>query len=216
MNNLEILKLFPESVFKYKFEEFKNYNPELSNYIYNLYQSDETGITRSNRGGWHSKDFDLRDASSIQVKFALQLQKYILNTFKELGWKTENKKIQIKIINTSFLKKYSYRLEKMARARNYLAKFIKKINLDFVVCVDLDDVISNGINKKEFLNSLQILDKRNDLFGISAISKPYYYDIAGLRIKNYFMKNIYHISKVRKIFKGYILRKKYIYDVQKK
>ena len=81
----------------------------------------------------------------------------------------KNKKIQIKIINTSFLKKYSYRLEKMARARNYLAKFIKKINLDFVVCVDLDDVISNGINKKEFLNSLQILDKRNDLFGISAI-----------------------------------------------
>jgi uncharacterized protein (TIGR02466 family) len=96
MDNLEILKLFPESVFKYKFEKFENFNPELSNYIYNLNQSDKSGITRSNKGGWHSEDFDLRDGNSVQVKFALELQKYILNTFKELGWKTENKKIQIK------------------------------------------------------------------------------------------------------------------------
>ena len=95
MENLEILKLFPESVFKYKFEKFENFNPELSKYIYNLNQSDGTGITRSNKGGWHSKDFDLRDGNSIQVKFALEIQKYILNTFRELGWKTENKKIQI-------------------------------------------------------------------------------------------------------------------------
>ena len=96
MDNLEILKLFPESVFKYKFEKFENFNPELSNYIYNLNQSDKSGITRSNKGGWHSEDFDLRDGNSVQVKFALELQKYILNTFKELGWKTENKNIQIK------------------------------------------------------------------------------------------------------------------------
>ena len=95
MDNLEILKLFPESVFKYKFEKFENFNPELSNYIYNLNKSDKAGVTKSNRGGWHSEDFDLRDSNSIQVKFALELQKYILNTFKELGWKTENKKIQI-------------------------------------------------------------------------------------------------------------------------
>jgi len=95
MENLEILKLFPESVFKYKFEKFENFNPELSNYIYNLNKSDKAGVTKSNRGGWHSEDFDLRDSNSIQVKFALELQKYILNTFKELGWKTENKKIQI-------------------------------------------------------------------------------------------------------------------------
>ena len=96
MENLKILKLFPESVFKYKFEKFKNFNSELSTYIYHLKQLDETGITKSNKGGWHSKDFDLTDGNSIQVKFALELQKYILNTFKELGWKTQNKKIQIK------------------------------------------------------------------------------------------------------------------------
>ena len=96
MENLEILKLFPESVFKYKFKKFKEFNPGLSKYIYNLNKEDSIGINRSNKGGWHSKDFDLRDRSSIQLKFALELQNYILNTFKHLGWKTENKKIQIK------------------------------------------------------------------------------------------------------------------------
>tara|TARA_B100000674_G_C37830388_1_gene910260 strand:+ start:652 stop:1254 length:603 start_codon:yes stop_codon:yes gene_type:complete len=96
MENLEILKLFPESVFKYKFKKFKEFNPELSKYIYNLNKEDSVGINRSNKGGWHSKDFDLRDRSSIQLKFALELQNYILNTFKKLGWKTENKQIQIK------------------------------------------------------------------------------------------------------------------------
>ena len=96
MENLEILKLFPESIFKYKFKKFKEFNPELSKYIYKLNTEDSVGINRSNKGGWHSKDFDLRDRSSIQLKFALELQNYILNTFKKLGWKTENKQIQIK------------------------------------------------------------------------------------------------------------------------
>ena len=96
MENLEILKLFPESIFKYKFKKFKEFNPELSKYIYKLNKEDSVGINRSNKGGWHSKDFDLRDRSSIQLKFALKLQNYILNTFKKLGWKTENKQIQIK------------------------------------------------------------------------------------------------------------------------
>ena len=37
MKKLEILKLFPEPVLKYKFENFNDFNKELSNYIYNLY-----------------------------------------------------------------------------------------------------------------------------------------------------------------------------------
>ena len=36
MENLEILKLFPEAVLKYKFEKFKEFNPKLSEYIYSL------------------------------------------------------------------------------------------------------------------------------------------------------------------------------------
>ena len=41
MKNLEILKLFPEPVLKYKIENFNDFNNELSNYIYNLYENDK-------------------------------------------------------------------------------------------------------------------------------------------------------------------------------
>lgn len=96
MNNPEILKFFPEPVFKYKFESFKDYNIELSKYIYQLFEKDNNGIKRSNRGGWHSTNFELNDKNSIQLKFAMGLQKYILQTFQNLGWKTENQNIRIK------------------------------------------------------------------------------------------------------------------------
>ena len=96
MDNSEVLKFFPEPVFKYNFKNSAKYNPKLSDYIYELYKKDSNGINRSNRGGWHSKNFELSESNSIQLKFALELQEYILNTFQNLGWKTENQNIRIK------------------------------------------------------------------------------------------------------------------------
>ena len=55
----EILKLFPEPIFKYKFDDYKDFNKELSKYIYDLYEKDKKGIESSNRGGWHSENFKL-------------------------------------------------------------------------------------------------------------------------------------------------------------
>ena len=96
MDNPEVLKFFPTPVFKFRFEKFRTFNEELSNYIYKLYGEDSKGVDRSNRGGWHSKTFELNDKNSIQLKFALELQKYILKTFTNLGWKTENQNIRIR------------------------------------------------------------------------------------------------------------------------
>ena len=96
MDNPEVLKFFPSPVFKFRFEKFRTFNEELSNYIYKLYEEDSKGVDRSNRGGWHSKTFELNDKNSIQLKFALELQKYILKTFTNLGWKTENQNIRIR------------------------------------------------------------------------------------------------------------------------
>ena len=96
MSDKEIFKFFPEPVFKYKFDKFKKFNKELADYIYKLRSEDNVGLTKSNRGGWHSKNFKLNDKNSIQFKFALELQKYILDVFQNYGWKTEQKKIQIK------------------------------------------------------------------------------------------------------------------------
>ena len=72
----EILKLFPEPIFKYKFDDYKNINKELSKYIYDLYEKDNKGIERSNRGGWHSENFKLSQPNSIN--------KNLLKKFKNI------------------------------------------------------------------------------------------------------------------------------------
>ena len=96
MSNHETIKLFPEPIFKYQFKNYKIINNELEKYIYKLYEEDNNGLERSNRGGWHSKNFRLAEKDSIQQKFAIQVQDYILKTFQSLGWKTKDKNIRIK------------------------------------------------------------------------------------------------------------------------
>jgi len=96
MEDLKILKLFAEPVFKYKLENYEDFNKELEKYIYQLKKEDlNKNITLSNRGGWHSPNFKLTQTGTIQHKFALAMQKYILRTCLELGWVTENKHIRI-------------------------------------------------------------------------------------------------------------------------
>jgi len=95
MNNPEVSLFFPEPIFKYKFEDYESFNKDLKSYIYELQKEGSSGQIKSNRGGWHSPNFKLADNNSIQFKFAIELQKYILKTFQTLGWKTENKNISI-------------------------------------------------------------------------------------------------------------------------
>ncbi len=91
----QILKLFPEPIFKYKLKDYEKFNKELSDYIYSLQSEDQEGLKRSNKGGWHSKNFQLTNKNSIQFKFALKVQEYILNAFQNFGWKIKNKNIRI-------------------------------------------------------------------------------------------------------------------------
>ena len=106
----------------------------------------------------------------------------------------------------------------MSNLRQSLKDKIKtfKKKMDFVCWFDLDDVIKKSLSLKKFHNSNLKLIKKSNLFGISSGSKPYYYDILSFRKKNFFTKNIYPISLKKNIFTGYKLRKKYIYDIQKK
>lgn len=96
MNETVIYKLFPEPVFKYQLKNFEVLNKELSIFIYKLRDEDSEGLKKSNKGGWHSKNFNLGIKDSIQNKFALELQKNIVNVFQNYGWKTKNVPIQIK------------------------------------------------------------------------------------------------------------------------
>ena len=83
----EIVNLFPQPIFRYKVDNFKSYNKELEEYIYKLREEDEEGIIRSNRGGWHSKPFAIREKGSIQQRFTKELSKYIFDTIQGYGWK---------------------------------------------------------------------------------------------------------------------------------
>ena len=93
--NREILKYFPQPIFKYKVDNYKTFNKELEEYIYKLKEEDEDGIVRSNRGGWHSKSFKVTEEGSIQHRFTLALSKYIFDTFQCYGWKCVPEKIVV-------------------------------------------------------------------------------------------------------------------------
>ena len=93
MDNKEVLNFFPQTIFKYKVNNFKEYNKKLSEYIYSLQRENKDGIQRSNRGGWHSSSFNLKDTNSIQHKFALETSKYVFDTIKTYGWILEPDKV---------------------------------------------------------------------------------------------------------------------------
>ena len=85
-----IYRLFPEPVFKYKLKNYKELNQELSQYIYKLRDEDNEGLKKCNKGGWHSKNFDLKNTKSIQHKFLLEITKYVFDGIKTFGWKSIN------------------------------------------------------------------------------------------------------------------------------
>ncbi len=89
----ETLNFFPQPVFKYKVNNFEEYNEKLSDYIYKLYSEDKNGILRSNKGGWHSKPFDLKDTNSIQHKFLLETTKNVFDAIKAFGWKLDPSRV---------------------------------------------------------------------------------------------------------------------------
>ena len=95
MGEQEIIKLFPEPIFKFKLEDFKNFNKDLSEYIYKLRETDKEGISKSNRGGWHSQYFMLDQKNTVQQKFALKVQEYIVRVFQLYGWKIKDVNIRI-------------------------------------------------------------------------------------------------------------------------
>jgi hypothetical protein len=126
----------------------------------------------------------------------------------------------IKLLNTYFLKKYTNRIFRIAKGRNFLQKYIikKKIKARYVCVMDLDNVLDTILDKKEFIKMLKLLKNKKNLYnGISVKSKPYYYDILAFSSDQFISKNILEIQSARNFFfNAYFLRKKNIYSMQKK
>ena len=93
MQNRNVLKLFPQPLIHYKFEDYKEQNIELEKYVKNLYEKDSNGLQRSNIDGWHSPDFSLKEKDTAAYKFFTSLRKYLVDVFKILGWRYDPDKI---------------------------------------------------------------------------------------------------------------------------
>ena len=91
----QILKLFPQPIFKYQINDFRKINEELLKYIYTLNKLDKDGVKKSNINGWHSRPFDFKEDNGIPNKFYLQIRKYIKDVFTKLGWEYNETKLNV-------------------------------------------------------------------------------------------------------------------------
>ena len=85
MSDYKVYKLFPTPVFHYKLENYEELNKELEKYILDLKKKDKTGQLKSNRGGWHSPFFDLKN--EIPMKFFNKMKSFLEKIItNEMGW----------------------------------------------------------------------------------------------------------------------------------
>ena len=106
----EILKLFPQPVFKFKVKDYDNINLNLLKYIYDLQKKDEKGVKKSNVNGWHSQPFDLSNPNEIPNKFFNSINVYIRSVFKSYGWLFDGAKIKCTSMWAIINKKNSFNI----------------------------------------------------------------------------------------------------------
>ena len=116
----QILKLFPQPVFKYQIRNYKNINEELLSYIYNLEKEDPKGVKKSNIFGWHSKSFDLLEKNNTPNKFFLMIEDHIKDVFNKYGWVFNPLKVKCTSMWAIINRKNSFNIEH-THSNNYLS-----------------------------------------------------------------------------------------------
>jgi|TARA_B100002052_G_C15765073_1_gene544246 uncharacterized protein (TIGR02466 family) len=110
MKNYQIYKSFPTPVFHYNLENYEEFNNSLENYILNIKNQNKDGIIKSNQGGWHSPNFDLKNDKSAK-KFVSVFDKYVEKTIKEIGWNYDSKRAIIEAMWSIINKKGSFNIQ---------------------------------------------------------------------------------------------------------
>ena len=116
----QILKLFPQPVFKFKVDKFEAMNEELSKFIYGLHEKDNVGLKKSNINGWHSPSFDLADQNGVPRKFLLHITDHIKDVFKNYGWIYDSSKVRCTSMWSIINRKGSFNIEHI-HSNNYLS-----------------------------------------------------------------------------------------------
>ena len=108
MSERDVYELFPDPVFHYKLENYKNINKALLNYILDLQKKDKKGNNRSNRGGWHSPNFDLVNPGP-PINFINSFKDFLKHLIEgEFGWEYVPNKQRIVAMWAIINKKNSY------------------------------------------------------------------------------------------------------------
>jgi len=111
MDNRRVYDLFPDPIFQYKLENYKETNKELLNYIYELQKNDKVGNSRSNRGGWHSQNFDIVN-SGPPVNFINKFKDFLKQIISnEFGWEYVPNKQRIVAMWAIINKKNNYNVK---------------------------------------------------------------------------------------------------------
>ena len=120
MSNNNILKLFPQPVFKYQIEDYQKINKDLVKYIYELNKKDDLGVKKSNINGWHSKPFDFKEKGNIPNKFYTHINNYIKDVFSKFGWEYNDTKVICTSMWAIINKKGNFNIEH-THPNNYLS-----------------------------------------------------------------------------------------------
>ena len=87
---------FSTPIWASKIDNYKKVNNEMFNYINSLQLKDPKGLIKSNFKGWHSKDFNMKDAQPIN--FIEVIKKNINIALNDMNWDLSNQSVQIKSI----------------------------------------------------------------------------------------------------------------------
>ena len=86
MSKKKIYNLFPVPIFQHKIENYQEINQELLNYILELQKKNKIGNTHSNRGGWHSPNFDLVNEGP-PINFINKFKDFLKHIISsDMGW----------------------------------------------------------------------------------------------------------------------------------
>ena len=93
---------FSTPIWTSKIENYQTVNNNMLNYISNLQKKDPHGVLRSNFKGWHSKNFDMKDAEP--KNFIEEIKININTAINDMGWDLQTQEVKISnmwaIINT--------------------------------------------------------------------------------------------------------------------
>ena len=111
MNQRNVYELFPDPIFHCKLENYKQINKELLNYILELQKKDKKGNNRSNRGGWHSPNFDLVNPGP-PINFINSFKGFLKHIIEdEIGWEYIPNKQRVVAMWAIINKKNSYNVK---------------------------------------------------------------------------------------------------------